>query len=102
VTGVRARELPSSIFTAAADPSGSANASTPSAPALSSSPGTSVISRFSSLVVPEVQEGNLRIASATVRSGVPGSASTRARNARATPPRVSANTGAPQPSTPTA
>ena len=39
VTGVRARAFPSSILTAAAVPSGSANASTPSAPGLEQQPG---------------------------------------------------------------
>ena len=102
MTGVRTRAFPSSILTAAAVPSGSANASTPSAPDLSSSPGTDAISLFSSRVVPLVHSGNLRIASATLRSGEPGSARTRVRNARARPPRVSANRGAPHPSTPTA
>ena len=52
--------------------------------------------------VPEVQSRYARMASATRRGADPGSARTMVRKARARPVRDSANSGAPQPSTPTA
>lgn len=87
---------------ASARPSSSATACTASAPIFDSAPGTSRISQVSALRVPATYDGCARIASATRRSAVPGSARTKWRKERASPVRLMAISGAPQPSVPTA
>src|SRR6266568_2387022 len=57
ISGGTARCAPSSNLTAAARPSASANAQTPSAPDFINSPGTAPAISASGLVVPEVQIG---------------------------------------------
>ena len=71
-TGIRARSLPSAIFTATLRPSGSAAQCTPSAPPLTSRPSTACMRRVSSTPVPPTMCGYSRMASVTTRSADPG------------------------------